>query len=65
METRKLSLTEMVIVEGGHRMCNAAAGLVGGIWGAAISMATGGAGVLVGIAVGTAISTGLSRMACN
>jgi hypothetical protein len=67
METKKLSLEEMEAVEGGNAdsvACNLAAGIVGGIWAAGISLLSFGAAIPVAILAGAAISTGLSEMAC-
>jgi len=68
METKKLSLQEMEIVEGGDAasaICNFTGGLVGGIWGGAISAASFGAAVPVGILAGAAISTLWSETVCS
>ena len=67
METRKLSLQEMEMTEGGDAasaICNMTAGLIGGIWGAAISACSFGAAIPLGILVGAAISTAVSEAAC-
>lgn len=54
METRKLSLQEMEMVEGGVSTaawgCGISLGIVGGLWSTAAGMVSAGAGFVVGMA---------------
>jgi outer membrane lipoprotein SlyB len=65
---KELSFEQMENVEGGSAasvMCNLTGGVIGGIWGTAISMASFGAAIPVGILAGAVISTAFSEMACK
>ncbi len=73
MKTRKLSLEEMQLVEGGGSasgfICNMTTGGIGAIWGAwgggislafgATALASGGVSVVVSLVVGAALSTAI------